>query len=551
MASNCSPSKNKGLPRVITGGLDGLSMAGSIGFPTQGEIIRFAYDAAGVLPRKHGDLLDFDETDKKTTQKTLERLASEKGHLSDRFSELTRSLAYVISGSIPSFRINLAIGDTLFDLFDVYNYCIRSNGSYLDKPGTIRWFLSDAAICRLVLSVNKHMLRFNVPADTLSTPDDSFWFMPSVDGETVTWPLAKVMKWAYSVCDTTQTLFHDPNKNASIGDYNRKQDLDNASNWLSAKSLPSWPALLCSFNDAFELLASCKLPENNRDIPETTRESIRTALFIARFSTYVCREIKHHYGLEYLAEIIEHYRRISKWISHDVAELKAVTANLLSKHSVGSDQDDSVRMKISEKFWKRFNEKAMHFEDTMATLVGQRSERSLPDNVLKLLVDRYGEFLVLPMIERLTEKNSHAVPKGFAEGVLDGMALKANKNATNDDIDRYEKHLQSSGVAHLMPWLVPWLRGIQLYRQDKFESAFEHFKSAFELGKYCAGNRQYELVNQYVEVCAKVDRWRDFKKGIEWARYLHIEIRHLGSDEPTEKNLRSVFALMKRYVYPV
>jgi hypothetical protein len=526
-------------------------MAHSIGFPTPGEIIRFAYSAAGVLPRKHGDPCDFDEIGKKTTQKTLERLASEKGDLRDRFSELTRSLIRAIAGSIPSVRINLAIRDTLFDLFDVYNYCVRSAGSYLDKPGTIRWFLSDAAICRLVLSVNKHMLRFNVAADALSTPDDPFWFMPSVDGKTVTWPLAKVMKWAYSVCDTTQALFHDPNKNACIGDYNRKQDLDNASNWLSAKSLPSWPALLCSINDAFDQLASCEIPKNKRDIPEKIRESIRTALFIARFSTYMCRAVKRHYGLEYLAKISEQYRRNSQWISRDVADFKAVTADFLRKHSVGGDQDDSVRMQISEEFWERFNEKAMHFEDTMAALLGQYNERSLPDHVLKQLVDRYGEFLALPMIERLTGKDSHAVPKGFAEGVLDGMALKANKNATDGDIDRYQRHLQSCGIAHLMPWLVPWLRAIQLYRQDKFESAFEHFKSAFDLAKYCAGNNQYQLVNQYVEVCAKVDRWRDFKKGIEWARYLHLEIRHLRRREPTDENLRSAFALMKRVVYAV
>lgn len=52
-----------------------------VSFPTQGEVIQFAFDALGVLPRKHDDNASFDETQKKTTQKALQRLALDEGTL--------------------------------------------------------------------------------------------------------------------------------------------------------------------------------------------------------------------------------------------------------------------------------------------------------------------------------------------------------------------------------------------------------------------------------------------------------------------------------------
>ena len=42
---------------------------------------------------------------------------------------------------------------------------------------------------------------------------------------------------------------------------------------------------------------------------------------------------------------------------------------------------------------------------------------------------------------------------------------------------------------------------------------------------------------QYVELAAKNDDRRRFKKGIEWAQYVGIKVRWLRDDEPTEKKL--------------
>lgn len=67
--------------------------------------------------------------------------------------------------------------------------------------------------------------------------------------------------------------------------------------------------------------------------------------------------------------------------------------------------------------------------------------------------------------------------------------------------------------------------------------------------RYRAGGSQYLLVNQFVELAAKTDRWKSFKKGVEWALYLGISIRWLRDQEPTEESLQFVFAMMQKATY--
>jgi hypothetical protein len=68
-------------------GDQGFDMSTKICFANQGELIKLAYDAFGVLPRKEVTDADFDEKAKKAVQKKLGRLAEEKGHLSSNFSQ--------------------------------------------------------------------------------------------------------------------------------------------------------------------------------------------------------------------------------------------------------------------------------------------------------------------------------------------------------------------------------------------------------------------------------------------------------------------------------
>ncbi|MGK9568507.1 hypothetical protein O6461_24755, partial [Salmonella enterica subsp. enterica] len=73
-------------------------------FATQGELLKFAYDAFGVLPRKNKVAGDFDDESKKKIQKQLERLVKEEGHLAANYGEAVQLLSYILTGYLPSIR---------------------------------------------------------------------------------------------------------------------------------------------------------------------------------------------------------------------------------------------------------------------------------------------------------------------------------------------------------------------------------------------------------------------------------------------------------------
>jgi len=521
----------------------------TIEFPTQGELIKFVFDATGLLPTKRNQREDFDETKKKSIQTALGRLASEEGKLNERFGELTKLLSGELFESIPNVKIIGCIGEVLNDLFDVYNAVIRDEGTYLNKTETIRWFSSRYLIPRLVISVNKHLLRCNIAAENFITPPDPHWFLPTIDGNMVTWPLENVMRWAYDLCECSQTHFHYPGKNADTADVHLQQNLDNAANWLAGKGLPSLIALLRNFDISFESLRTCVNPKYKREISELEKQSIRVALLIARISSHVCRSVQQQFGSEFLAELIEQYRRYSEWIADDTNAIKQHVAHYLSENDVPPAVLDGLWRDVSDSYWGWFADKAAHLNNPLHKIISESVDGSVPEEMAQRLAEQYGKFVVFAEIEAYARQIKIVPPQDFANQLFAGFDLKKRLKITSTEIDQYANALKSSGVECRLPWMVPWLRGVLLYRSENFEEAFPFFQLALDQAKYCAGRNQYKLVNQYVELSAKTDRWREFKKGIEWAQYLNVKIRWLRDDEPTDENLKFVFAMLKKCRY--
>nr|WP_319563819.1 hypothetical protein [uncultured Rhodoferax sp.] len=124
-------------------------------------------------------------------------------------------------------------------------------------------------------------------------------------------------------------------------------------------------------------------------------------------------------------------------------------------------------------------------------------------------------------------------------------------NLTKEKTAAYAERLDDLNLSHVLPWMVPWQVATFHYRAARYEEAYPFSQDAFEKAQYCAGRHQYILLNQYIELAAKNDKWRDFKKGIEWATYLGFEVRWLRQDEPTEEKLQFVFEMMKKAVYSI
>lgn len=518
-------------------------------FPALGELVKFAFDAAGVLPRKRGDNDGLNDADKKRIQKQLQRLTDEEGSLTDRCGELIRSLAFLTAGAIPNAKVNLAFGEGVMDLFEVYNAVIRDEGTYLNKKDSILWFCRAHAIPRLALSIQKHALRFNLASEGFAIPPDPNWYLPTINGDDIVWPIRKVMSWVYEACGVSRTHFHYPGKSVETDHAELQQNLDNASAWFNGKRLPSWPSLSWNFVRSFEHLEIHNDAAYQRQFPEKLRDSIFHALFLSRLSTYICNLIKETSGTVVLEQLITQFTQHRDWLSVELDSFAAETNAYIEGCRVPPTALDTVWMDFSEHYWTWFRDRYADLAKTLDYLLQQNDYNPLPADTVDELILAYGEYSVRTALEKLEISREFPIPPGFPQRLGEGFELKKNSNCSDEDIDQYLHKIQQDGLASHLNWMERWLRAVVRYRNGDYESAFCHMEYAFEQAKYRAGGSQYLLVNQFIELAAKTDRWKSFKKGVEWALYLGISIRWLRDQEPNEEALQFVFWMMQKATY--
>lgn len=512
-------------------------------FATQGELAKLAYDALGVLPRKGSRRTSkeasrdgIDETQKKAIQKQLARLAEEEGGLLLNFGQVIQTLSSILTAYLPSIQIMSAIGDPLDDLLEAYSRLVREEGTYLSKAETLRYFISTKAIPLLVVSLNQSLLKHRIADMGLDTPEDKFWYLPTVaDDGSLVLPLAKVMRWVYACCDLSQTQFHYPGKSPRSNNNTLQQNLDNAIKWTRGPRLPALPALFRNFEESFAALA-----QSGREIPKELQASALVALMVARVSSYLAREITAAYDRQYLADVCNQFRDYALWIADDVNEFKAVLEEQIRQEEP-SEIAQAIWFASWDRYWDFFYARLRGAVGTLQQL----QETVLGEDCIEKLKGQYGPFAVLSIQDLIQRHSAFFPPHGFAELLFKGFDLKSSPATQLNQIDEYAAQVAAYGLDEQLCWMVPWLRGVYHYRKEEFEAAMPHFQAAFENAKYRAGKNQYKLVNQYVEVAAKNDDRRGFKKGIEWAQYLGIKIRWLRDDDPTEEKLDYVCYMLK------
>ena len=513
-------------------------------FASLGQLVKFAYDATGVLPKKRDEKTALTDKDVKRIQKQLERLADEKGSLLDRCGELIRTLAYELAGTIQSEKIGSAVGDCCIDLLDVYNHIVRDEGTYLSPRDSLRWFASAYAVPRLVLSIQKHFVRFNIAAEGLVHPAEGDWYLPEISDDSITWPLEKAMQWIYTYCNTSPTHFHCAGKTYLESDAEMRQNLENASNWRRNQNLPSWAGLHWNFSRSIDRLVVAKGPAA-RAISAKEKESMLYVLFLARLSTYVAKQVYEAYGKDVLTDLLSRFKRQQDWLVNDLKVLRSTTKNYIEQEKIAQHDHDAVWFKFSERYWRWFADRSSHCGQTLQALITTAEDHSVPETQVRQLCEKYSEYTVRSALDLLTCASELKNPPFFAEALFKGMELSKSSGTTLQEIDAYEIEIRENGVLHCIEWMVHWNRALFHYRNEQDSEAFEHISIAFEMAKYSAGSSQYKIVNQFIEIAAKNDSWQCFKHGVAWATYLGISVRWLREDEPTEANLREVFDLMK------
>jgi len=525
-----------------------MSDVENIAYPTLGEVVRFAFNATGVLAEKHDHTPGFDEQQRKNLQKLLDRLACEEGNLSENLSEAYRQLAYLVTGYVLDPFLNFATGALLADLLDIYSQVIREEGTYLSKKDTLRWMIAERWAPGLAISVARCFLQCGLRRHQNDFPGDEDWYLPDLSGAEPVWPLAKVMQWIYTQAGVSQTQFHYPGRKADEQDHARQRDLENAQNWIKGRHFPSASALDWTFRRAFDTWFSniSSTPPASYSSPAVSFERMRPALFFARCMTAFAAELYKQFGKEYLQRICDIFGSTLAMAMQDAADAETWVIQVTENADIAYEID--IRKQVSA-HWKE--NLGMRARQALAGLQKLVESNALNDEEVDQLVHAYGRLPVLPAVAMLRAPVQIQIPPGFANSLMDGLALAERRHLEDKQIDAYEASLELAGMSKTLGWIVPWLRFQIAYRNNDDTRAWAWIEQAFEAARYRAGERQYEIVNHYIEMAAKLGKRVPFRKGVHWARYIGHEVRWLRDREPTQENLDMVMNMMKAARYPV
>lgn len=510
--------------------------------------MRFIFAAVGVLPHKRDPLKAFDEKQRRTVSKILERLAGEEGELEKNFSRMIVLLSYLIAGYVDVESINHAIGEVVFDVLDVQRAVIADEGTYLSKKDTIKWMLDDHVIPAVAISVTWRVPQFNLRSLALALPEDPFWFLPDWDDGKCRWPIEKVMRWVYRLADTSVTQFHYPNRDPGEAEISLVNDLENAQGWLAGRYVPSAAALSSTFKKGFAALEERSRADGKPMLSPQQVSGAYLALFLGRVATYVAREICEEFGEDYLRALCVKFKRTWGYTEQEQKGIEWRVQKMMGDQGFMIENMDAL-------WWDATAEQKLSWIQRLGaaeSILQQLSkEEKLTEEAIEALAGYYGRLAVLPAANNATDPPLFPTPEGFFEGLMEGDRLRKSRDLAISAIDRYEEMLVDRRIDYLLPWVPSRLRFVYFYRKNEFEAAFEWIAKTYEAAKYRAGGAQYEIVNQYIELAAKTNRRREFNNGIRWAQYLGIEVRFLRKDKPTKENLDFVYSIMRKATYPV
>lgn len=520
-----------------------MIMSNQACFPTQGELVQFTFSAFGLLPRKHDRVSEFNEKSKKSFQRLLKRLGHEEGLLLSNFEAALSTFDQLLKSHIDDQNARAVIAGVLRDLYRLYNRMITEDGTFLPKHLSILYFIFSRAMTASIESAQFHSLRQRLFCEYGLIPLESDWFLPDIDsvGE-ITWPLSKVMRWIYGQAGCSQTQFHFPGKAAASDNPTQQQNLENARNWVRGRTLPSLPALLKNFSQSLEAL------DKRADVITDLAQSAPLLLTVARVSTAICQDIREVYGAELFGELTDDYRNFIQEIKPEIQEFKS---------EIAATMQVSDHCELSEETWNAayahyvgfFRRKKSEAHETLTKLEEASPNYPFKPPVIEALSQRLGNYPVFSSLYPLSHKGRWAPSPEFHRLLKKGFCLKNDPNTTRAEAKTFRRELRASNLENHLCWLSSWIEAACAYREERFSEAMHHFEKAFIQAKYRAGSYQYKLVNQYLESCAKNNQKGKFKKGLEWANYLGIEIRWLRDNEQTKENIDFAFFVLRNANY--
>ena len=260
-----------------------------INFPTLGEIVSEIFSAFGVFPQKNdkGHRI-VNEKQKKTFQKTLQRLAKEESCIQEKLDELIQLLADLVDEACGINHIGGVTFQVIHDFLDEYRASTTFFTTFLSKKASVEWLAFYRVLSTLLSSLFCHAGRFRLYPLSVWLPEPSL-FLPTYNAGTKNTALSKVWNWIYQDIKISQRSFHCLPKNNFEAPY--AQNLENVQGWCSGRSLPSLHALFSNLDTSLHQHDWFSLPADGMRVL-----GYKTALLLARISTYTFDALEREYG---------------------------------------------------------------------------------------------------------------------------------------------------------------------------------------------------------------------------------------------------------------
>ena len=524
-------------------------------FPSQGDLLKFVYNATGIIPSKSKFIIDV-EIDNKSLHKSLNRLAREEGDFLKSFEEHANEFRSAIYGLFSNTMYSDTLSDPLIEIFQVYTQTVLTDHTYLEKKESLLYLIHHIFLQRATISIFKYQHYYSAFLDATVAPKSKFWFL---DCESTT-PLACVINWIYDCEKKNLEVFHDNSKFSTDESIDQiDKDLANVRNWLSGTvKLPPFSNILDVFNRAFKV----------HKIDDDKKDRYRFFLFIARFATYCLNSLFENYSQEEVARTLNKLKLYLGLITKDYEYLCSVidahrTTRLTDAESSMGESYTKIQNVdfFLNKSMEYQNFIAHHLNNIQVEYIKASSRSTKPQSesihdihqeILKELsassAAQY-KFIIKFFQDRLVPPNHEGYTENIKNCIYAYDVMKQRYNHQQWINEYYEV-----GNDSVYPWLVPWVDGMKSFYSRDFESSLSSMRKAFETIRYSAGNRQIKFIEDYMLVAlaqpnknGNIQGWKDFKLAFKWGVFMnHFDAFPEFYTDISNKELEAIFKDRKK-----
>ena len=491
-------------------------------FPSQGDLIKFIYDAFGIIPSKSEQILDI-KIENRSLQKSLQRFAKEEGsNFLENFELHIQALRSAITDLFPTWHFQFTILNTLQELFQCYLSTVIYEHTYLEKKKSFEFIIFSTLLPRLPTSILKYKEGYADFFQKITAPKNFYWFL-ELENQT---PLSYIMQWIYKSENLAHEEFHTlhPSQLKSNEDSQDEKDLWNTQNWLNNKSLPAFNNLKAVFERAFQ----------SHSIPKERQESYLFFLLIARFCTYCSQQIKENYGdstlqtisikiKAYLEAIYKDFHLFFNDTKRSVIENKK--KNISSDGSLTETQKNENKILLDFAIFELFSVNCLEDDELALHVQRMGHTNDLPD-----FDDHFpANFNLIILKDGFHYLQSQANPKHFLANIANyhqGYFDVLNNKMT---FETWSEAYKSCNNHIVYPWLEQWIQAVLAFKKNQYNESLDYMNQAFETIRYSAGQHQERFLEDYLLISlANPKGYKSFKQAYKWGTFMN----HFGGLKP-------------------